>query len=251
MRYMKTIAILILLFAIPVVRGQPILNTLDKRMITVAGEAEVRVSPDQAMIALGVETFDKQLDKAQRQNDQRVQGVLRVARDQGVSENDLKTDYLQIQPLFEYTKGGQRRDKPVGFQVRKSVVITLKDLAKLEALLSSVLVAGANYVHGVAFGSSELQEHRRAAELTALESARERATRLADALERKIGGPLNIQETRWRERNWYSGSWGSVPHVHSGSAADSAGSDTSGVASVAPGLITVTARVQVTFELVE
>ncbi|MFQ5806935.1 MAG: SIMPL domain-containing protein [Phycisphaerae bacterium] len=249
MSYVKTIAIL--LFAAPVARGQTILNTLDKRMITVAAEAEVRVSPDQVMIALGVETFDKQLDKAQRQNDERVRRVLQVAQDQGVGDDGLKTDYLQIQPLFEYTKGGQRRGKPAGFQVRKSVVITLKDLSKFEALLSSVLAAGANYVHGVAFGSSELQEHRRAAELTALESARERATRLAGALERKIGGPLNIQETRWRERNWYSGSWGSVPYVHSSSSSEVGGRDASAVASVAPGLITVTARVQVTFELVE
>lgn len=247
MRCVTTIAIVLGLASFA--RGQAILNTLEKPTITVSGQAEVCVSPDQVMITLGVETFDKQLESAQRENDGRVRRVLQAAKDQGVADDAIRTDYLQIQPLFEYTDGGQRRGKPAGYQVRKSVVITLTDLSKFEALLAGALAAGANYVHGVSFGSSTLQSQRRAAELAAVESARERATDLAAALGRKIGGPLSIQQTAGRERNWYAGSWGAAYRgSYSVAAADAAGADAS---TMAPGLITISSRVQVTFELVD
>ena len=42
----------------------------ETRTITVTGDAEVRVVPDEVMLTLGVQTWDKNLDKAKRQNDE-------------------------------------------------------------------------------------------------------------------------------------------------------------------------------------
>ena len=68
--------ILIIIFTAP-------LWALEKstpRLITVTGDAEVRVSPDEVILTLGVETWDKDLGIAKKQNDARVEKVLALAK---------------------------------------------------------------------------------------------------------------------------------------------------------------------------
>ena len=50
-----------------------------RRGITVSGDAEVKVVPDQVILTLAVETLDKDLLLAKKQNDDRVKKVLAVA----------------------------------------------------------------------------------------------------------------------------------------------------------------------------
>ena len=44
-------------------------NQTEARTITVSGDAEVRVVPDEVILTLGVETWDKDLDAAKEEND--------------------------------------------------------------------------------------------------------------------------------------------------------------------------------------
>ena len=41
----------------------------EPRLITVTGDAEVRVVPDEVMLTLGVETWNKELNAAKQEND--------------------------------------------------------------------------------------------------------------------------------------------------------------------------------------
>ncbi|MEJ2068533.1 MAG: SIMPL domain-containing protein, partial [Deltaproteobacteria bacterium] len=50
------------------------------RLITVTGEAEVQVVPNQAILTLGVETGDRDLGIAKRENDERIKRVLALAK---------------------------------------------------------------------------------------------------------------------------------------------------------------------------
>ena len=43
--------------------------TAGPRLITVSGDAEVRVVPDEVILTLGVETWNKNMDRAKREND--------------------------------------------------------------------------------------------------------------------------------------------------------------------------------------
>ncbi|HSJ55779.1 MAG TPA: SIMPL domain-containing protein [Anaerolineae bacterium] len=219
------------------------------RTITVAGEAEVRVVPDEVILTLGIETWDKDLERAKGQNDAIVARVLALATEHGVPAQHVQTDYVSIEP--RYKDGYYEQRDFVGYFVRKNVVVTLRDLAQFEPLLSDALEAGVNYVHGVEFRTTELRAHKDDARALAIEAAREKAVALAGGLDEAVSQPLTIVEEQagsWSSYNaWWGGMWGGgmtqnvIQEVGgAGYLADS---------TVAPGQIEVTARVSVTFAL--
>jgi uncharacterized protein len=223
--------------------------------ISVTGDAQVNVVPDEVIITLGVETSDKDLLAAKADNDQRISKILALVKDAQVAPENVQTDFISIQPRFD--DSSQRVF--IAYYVHKSLVITLKDVSKFDGLLSSAVEAGANYVQGIQFVTTDLRKHRDEARALAIQAAKEKAVALAGQLGQKVGKPLNINE---EQNSWYSsyGSyWGSqgsqyntqsqnvVQNAASSGSSDSGGDGTT----LAPGQIQVTARVSVTFELTD
>ena len=217
------------------------------RTISVTGDAQVNVVPDQVEITLGVETLDKDLAKAKADNDTRVKKIFAVARAQGLDDKQIQTDQISIEP--RYNDSGDRRTF-VGYVVRKSVCLTLRDISKFEPLLGASLEAGANYLHGVQFSTTRLREHRDAARSMAMHAAKEKAVALAKDLGMTVGAARTINESGggwssnygWWGGGRYGGMSQNVMQAASGPAAE-AGNST------APGTVQVDASVNVTFDL--
>ena len=147
-----------------------------ERRITVTGDAEVRVVPDEVVLTLGVETNDLDLTAAKAENDARMGGVIKAAEGLGVPKNLIRTDFIGIEPRYTYNHA-QREF--LGYWVRKNTAITMRDIEAFETLLSDVLEAGANYVHGIQFRTTELRTHRDTARAMALRAAQEKARLMA------------------------------------------------------------------------
>jgi len=216
--------------------------------ITVNGEAEVRVIPDEVVLTLGVETSNKNLDTARRENDRIVAAVFAVTKKYAIPAERVQTDYIAIEPRYEdrYTERAF-----IGYFVNKTIVITLRDLSQFERFYSDVLGAGVNYVHGVQFRTTALRANRDKARELALQAAREKATAMAAALGQEVGQPILIQETQndWASGYgaWWGGRWGggmtqNVIQNASGGWLPEDGS-------LAPGQISVKATVTVQFEM--
>jgi uncharacterized protein YggE len=221
----------------------------DHRMITVDGNAEIRVVPNEVVLTVGIETFDHELAIAKADNDERVTALLKITESLGIDRKDVRTDYLNIQPQFQ---DHQDRGNFLRYLVRKTVVITLHDINKFEVLLSSLLEAGVNYVHGVTFRTTEMSTYCDEAQASALSIARQKADAMAERLGQRIGRPLSI---RLSDRGWRSsyGSWGRSggDYITNNVIVDV---DTNGAqleGPTTPGQIIVTARVTVSYELVE
>jgi uncharacterized protein YggE len=216
------------------------------RLITVTGDSEVKVTPDEITLSLGVETWNKDLTIAKNENDQRIRTLVAVVKKLGIEQKHIKTDYISIEPRYEDQWQHQRF---VGYFVRKTVVLTIRDISKFEAILSSALEAGANYVHGIEFRTTELRKYRDQARELAIKAAREKATDLAGSLGQKIGRPNKIQEDHsgwWSGYNsWWGSRWqgGMTQNV----VQNTVPSDGDG--SISVGQIKVSARVTVSFEL--
>ncbi len=221
--------------------------TTETGTITVSGEAQVRIMPDEVILTLGIETSDKNLSKAKQLNDQIVTKVQAVAKSYNIPPEHMQTDYLNIEP--RYNDGYTQREF-VGYFVHKTVVITLRDLTKFEDVLSALLESGVNYVHGIEFRTTNLRKYRDQARELALQAAREKATAMAAALDQKIGEPRSIQE---EANQWWSGYgsgwWGSWGGMTQNVVQEVGGDYASFDSSLAPGQISVTARVAVNFAI--
>lgn len=216
--------------------------------IKVTGEAEVRVVPDEVLVTLGVETSGLDLEAVRRDNDALTKKVIAVAQAQGVKTEHIQTEYLNAEPRF---RDSYERREFLGYVVRRSLVITLKDIAKFEDLLTGELAAGVNYIHGIEFRTTELRKQRDAARALAVKAAKEKAAAMAGELGQKIGEPRTITEEQSSYWSWYSSWWGSRwgGAMTQNVVQNAAGSAPAGYETVAPGQIAVTARVSVTFDL--
>ena len=186
---------------------------------------------------------------AKRQNDERVQRVLAAANYFGVEEKYIQTDFINISPEYEYRSSDI--DKIVGYRVGKTIQITLRDINQFDDLLTSALEAGANYVHGIDFRTTELRKYRDQARALAIKAAEEKAQALAEELGRNAGEPQSIVEQSsgwWSSYNsWWGSRWG---NYMSQNVIQNAGLQAFTTEDgTALGQISVNASVHVTFEL--
>jgi uncharacterized protein len=218
-----------------------------QRLITVRGDAEIRVAPDQALIFLGVETWNKELNKAKEENDQRVKNVFRLLAEHQIPAGDIQTGYITVVPTYQtrYDARNNPTDKVLtGYRVEKAISVTMKDLSKFEKVLSTVYQGGANRVSGVTFRNSELRKHRDKARGQAIRAAKEKAEALTREIGQAIGQAFTITEDNISLSPYRVGSQNVSQNVSSTSGIQG-GSDST----IAPGRISVTAQVTVSFEL--
>ena len=224
-------------------------NAVDRPLITVTGQAEVRVPPDEVVFTLVVESVDKDVLAAKKKTDESVKQVFALARDNKVNTDDVQTSYISVEPKYntdDLAYGDERRGVKrvfIGYEVSKTIAIRLKDISRFDPLLSDVLKAGVTKVSNVEFRDSQIRRHRDQARAMAIKAAQEKANLLAREIGQTIGPAHSIAEgvaSRYPSQSMMQNSTSVISGDLSASESESA---------IAPGLISVTAQVTVSFEL--
>lgn len=212
----------------------------EPRLVTVTGEAEVSVVPDEVVFDLTVQTINRDLRLARNQTDERLKALVALTQKYGVAQQDVQTDYIRVEQRY---RGNDESRLFLGYAVRKDLVFTLRDVTRAEALLSDILESGVTRLNAVRFQTSQLRKFRDQARELAIRAAREKAVALSGAIGQSIGRAYSIEE-EMPER----GSPFQNVRINAGVVSDeSASSSTEGT--LALGQIKVTARVTVRFEL--
>lgn len=218
-------------------------------LITVSGQAEVRVAPDEVLFTLDVEKINKVLSDAKEQNDESVRQILALARRFQVAPQDVQTDYISVSmkyttDLVEESGDSSQRGKVkrefVGYEVSKTVIIRFTQIARFEEFFSAVLQAGVSRVRDVSFRTSQIRKHKDQARALAIRAAQEKATALAREIGQNIGKAHSISEEG-------EGRGSSMSNNFSTTVSGSFSSDEN--STIAPGMIRVSAQVSVSFIL--
>lgn len=216
--------------------------------INVTGDAEVKVVPDRVTVMFGVETRGKDLEAATSQTDVAVKRVIAAARQLGVDEGDIQTDVIRVDIAYD--------DKSHGaisyYTTAKGIQVVLKDVAKFEPLLQAGLKSGANKIDDVVFSTSEIRKYRDQARAMAGKAAIEKAHDLAAAAGLRIADkPLNINSSASGGGSWYAyGRSRGYGYFNAQNAVqNSAGGGGGAEESVALGKISVSASVEMIFQI--
>ena len=224
-------------------------NAVDRPLITVSGQAEMRVPPDEVVFTLEVESVDKDVMAAKKKTDESVKQVFGIAKDNKVNTDDVQTSYISVEPKYntdDLEYGGERRGVKrvfIGYAVSKTIAIRLKDISRFDPLLSDVLKAGVTKVSNVEFRDSQIRKHRDQARAMAIRAAQEKANLLAREIGQTIGPAHSITEgvaNRYASQSMMQNSTSVISGDLSAAESESA---------IAPGLISVTAQVTVSFQL--
>ena len=209
------------------------------RLITVTGEAEINVAPDEVLFDVSVQTINKDLRLAKSQTDERLKKLMDLTRKYKIAPQDVQTDYIELEPRY---RGGNESRLFIGYSVRKDLVFKLRDVTQAESLLSEVLESGISRINSINFQTSRLRAFKDQARSLAIKAAQEKAVALSREIGQTIGKAYSIEEE--------------VPE-RSGNSANSMSNnnvtfDTDSVSSegtLSLGQIKISARVTVKFEL--
>lgn len=170
------------------------------RTVQVSGAAAINVTPDRALLQLGVTSTAPTPEEVEADNTAAIKNIIAAVRQLGVADKDIATDYYLVQPIYVDYESMRIE----GYRISNVVAITLNDVSKAGDVLIAALKAGANEVREVQFYTSELRRYRDEARTLAMQAATEKAALLAEAGGTATGCVVNISENSW---SYYNGSW--------------------------------------------
>ncbi|MEK6337068.1 MAG: SIMPL domain-containing protein [Acidobacteriota bacterium] len=238
---------LLFLFVIVLIASGNVLaqNQIPPPLITVSGQAEIRVPPDEVVFTLGIEAVDKDVLAAKQRTDDSVKEVLAIARKNNIKPEDVQTSQISVQPKYntddlDYEQRRTVKREFVGYQVSKTVAVILRDISRFDGMLFDVLKAGVTRLSNLQFRDSQNRKHKDQARAMAIKAAQEKANLLAREIGQTIGPAYSITETAVTP-------YDNVSQNVAGVAGRS--SDDQSEGAIAPGSLSITAHVTVSFRL--
>ena len=202
----KTVLVIFFFLAVIFLISNKGLTTTNSqpRYITVVGDADVMVEPDEVLLSIGISTFNKDLKIAKGENEKKTAKVLQSIYKTGVEKRYIQTNHIRINPEYRSWTHSDRE----GYYVYENIMITLKDIKKFEEVITSALESGADHIYGIEFRTSQLRLYKDQARELALKAAKEKANDMGTVLNQKIGDPTSINEI---QTYWYY--WLSLIHI--------------------------------------
>jgi uncharacterized protein len=221
-------------------------TNIEPPLVTVTGQAEVRVAPDEVVFTLAVENVDKDMVAASKRTDDSVRQILAIARKNNVKPEDVQTSHISVQPKYNtddlpYESRNRVKRVLVGYEVSKTVAIRLREISRFDDLLADVLKAGITRLSNLEFRDSQIRKHRDEARRMAIRAAQEKAKLLAAEIGQSIGPAYSITEN--------SGIDYGRSNANLQNSSVTAGESSDSESATAPGTISVTAQVTVRFRL--
>jgi uncharacterized protein YggE len=160
------------------------------RTITVTGVGEVRGTPDVADLFIGVSGRGATAADALGTVSDRAQKVLEVLRDGGVADEDVQTNDLSIQPVYD------DQNHITGYEATNTVSARIRDLGQAGAIVDAAATkAGDNIrLQGISFSIDDDSKLLAAARAKATKRARAQAEQLASGADVEVGDVQSISE---------------------------------------------------------
>jgi len=159
--------------------------------LTVTGTGIVKVKPDFATINLSVETKDKNLESAQKENAKIVERLVDALALQNISKEDIMTNWFNIYPEYDYNFG----QRLTGHRVSNHLSVKVRDVENVGKIIDLATATGANIVSGVQFGIENNSAAYNEALIKAIDSARQKAAVLAAAADIGKIRIISVKET--------------------------------------------------------
>lgn len=156
--------------------------------INVSGEGKVKVIPDQATIAVTVETKGNNTKDVKKQNDEKIDAVLKFIKKMNFAPADYKTQRVSLNPQYDYEK------KKHSYNATQTIEILLRDLSKYDELMEGLVDQGINRIDNVTFQSSKLAQYQSEARKLAMKDAKLKAEDYVSVLGQKVGRAMTISD---------------------------------------------------------
>ncbi|MCC7576679.1 MAG: SIMPL domain-containing protein, partial [Methanomethylovorans sp.] len=118
--------------------------------ISISGSAEKKLIPDTASLSIGVVVQSPTANEASTRNAALMSSVIGELKNIGLEDNEMKTSYVSIQPVYDYTG----TPTIVAYSASNTVQVTTQMLDNVSAIIDRSTAAGANQIGGITFSVS-------------------------------------------------------------------------------------------------
>lgn len=166
-------------------------------LITASGTSELRMSPDLAVVRLGVETEAVTAARAREQNAARVTAAIQVLKALQIPEAAITTTTFQLEAVRRWDEPRTSPGLPpiVGYRVSNIVSVRTPQLDLVPRIIDDSIAAGANRVDGVSFTLEDDSPHKQSALRQAVAEARAKAQTMAQEIGVKLVRVHRLQES--------------------------------------------------------
>lgn len=173
----------LILFGITLYVYRPVQNRYTR--ITVVGDSQTKTAPDTAQITFSVVTQNAQALNAQQENAKKSEAVKTAVEAATQNANpEIKTSDYSLNPEQDYYSG--KIPKILGYEVKNTVTVSIKDLTQVGAVIDAATEAGANSVEGIRFVLGETSP----AQGDALSLATKQAMAKAESIAKSLNGRI-------------------------------------------------------------
>ena len=168
----------------------------DRSTISVSGQAQFDVDPDQAEVYIRVKTEEPTANRAQDENARLMNTVKAALKNAGVDNDEMETTSYNLWPQQKWNPNTREYDK-TGFIVQHLLKITTDDVTEVGELLDIAVGAGANGLDRINFKLSDKTKTDVNSEALAQASgnARDKAEAIAQGLGVRIGDIAAVSES--------------------------------------------------------
>ena len=163
--------------------------------IWVTGEGKVTVTPDIALLRLGIEAQQTTVAAAQVEAAAAMEKVMKALADSGVAEKDIQTQYFSI---YQVTRWDDFKNQEIvtGYRVSNRVNAKIREIDKTGAIIDAVAAAGGDLtrIDNISFSVDEPSRYYEEAREEAIADAKAKAENLAGLAGVKLGRATYISE---------------------------------------------------------
>lgn len=168
-------------------------TTPEGPVIVTTGQAEVKLAPDRAWVAINAESRSKDPKEAQRLNAVAMNAVMEKLKGLNLGADAIRTTAYELHPEFDYANGRQTLR---GYVARNAIEVRVDEIAQIGDVLGAAVGSGATSVGGLRFGLRDRAAAERSALGLAVRDARARAEAAAAGAGVQIVRVQRIEEQR-------------------------------------------------------
>jgi uncharacterized protein len=218
------------------------ITTNSQQGIWVSGQGTITVTPDIAVINMGVTAQAAKLSEAMARASAAMDKIMKALADGGIAKKDIQTSNFNIQqiqkpvtvyssrapePITSFSTGtassssGKALTVPGSsdqadqspqylYQVTNTVTVIVRDMDKVGTLIDAVATAGGDLtrINGVNFSVEKPQQYYDNARKAAMKDAQEKAQQLAQLSGVTLGKAFYISESSYTPPSVYSSTRG-------------------------------------------
>jgi uncharacterized protein YggE len=162
--------------------------------VTVQGTGKITLTPDLATISVGVTSQGSSAAKAQGAASAAMAKIIAAVKAKGVADADLASQWVSLQPQYDYSNTGAVPPRVIGFQANQSLSIKVRKIETSGEVIDAAVGAGATNVGGINFSVSDPAAATAQARTAAITDALARAKALASAAGVTLGAAISITE---------------------------------------------------------